>query len=115
MEIISAREVNAFLSGVNTTWNPLPENAIAAVLRDEKGQIIAIAAAYQLYVAGGSWVRPDLRGQGISKLTRKALEDELRSRGASVYVSFPGTEEERKIFAAYGGSVAVRPAQVKGL
>lgn len=113
--MIDCMEINEFFGKLDPTWNPLPEGSRAAVLRNSDKTIVAITAAYPIYAAGGSWVEPSLRHNGLSRITRCMLEKFLKDKGATVYISLPRTKEECQIFASYGGTVTERIAQVKGL
>lgn len=79
----------------------LPNQAIVAVLEDDK-EIVGFAAVQNAVHAAGSWVKEEHRRKGHTYEMRHALDNELRTRGFGVYFALPASDFEKHLFSKYG-------------
>lgn len=81
----------------------LPNQSIVSFFEDATG--IADAAVQVAWHAAGSWIREDLRRQGLTYQLRRVLDNEIRLRGIPVYFAVPGNEFEKELFNKYGTAI----------
>lgn len=95
----------------------LSDRAVVSIMLRpaEKGkEIIGFAAVEPAFHAAGSWVEEKHRKQGHSYQLRACLDNELRSRGLTIYFALPANDFERHLFSKYG-PVTETIAQVRHL
>lgn len=101
--IVRPEETETF-SEISIALGNIPfvrDQSVIAALEDGN-ELVGFAVVQNALHAAGSWVNPEARRRGHSYQLRRALDDELRRRGYSVYFALPRNDFERQLFAKYG-------------